>query len=115
VRAAASSSARGRPSSRAQIATTARPLSAILARAIADLAGTSTSTSVDVSATTGDLSSREVEVLRLLVAGRTNREIAKSLFSNPRAASKHVGNIPGKLGVGSRGDDGVFAICHAFV
>jgi DNA-binding NarL/FixJ family response regulator len=92
----------------------ARPLSAILARAIADHVGKSTSTSIDASATTGDLSSREVEVLRL-VAGRTNREISQSLFICPRTASKHVGNILAKLGVGSRGDDGVFAIRHAFV
>jgi DNA-binding NarL/FixJ family response regulator len=71
--------------------------------------------SVDASVTTGNLSSREVEVLRLLVAGRTNRVIARSLFINPRTAAKHVGTILAKLGVGSRGDDGVFAICHAFV
>ena len=93
----------------------ARPLSAIFARAIADHTGKSTSTSLDASAITGDLSSREVEVLRLLVAGRTNREIAKSLFISPRTASKHVGNILAKLGVGSRGEDGVFAIRHALV
>ena len=93
----------------------ARPLSAILARAVADLAGKSTSTSVDASATTGNLSSREVEVLRLLVTGCTKREIAKSLFICPRTSSMHVGNILAKLGVGSRGDDGVFAIRHASV
>jgi DNA-binding NarL/FixJ family response regulator len=93
----------------------ARLLSAILERAIADHAGKSTSTSLDAAAITGDLSSREVEVLRLLVAGRTNREISKSLFIGPRTASKHVGNSLAKRGVGSRGEDGVFAIRHALV
>ena len=54
-------------------------------------------------------------MLRLLVAGRTNREIAKSLFITPRTASKHVGNILARLGVGSRGEDAVFAIRYDLV
>ncbi len=63
----------------------------------------------------GDLSSREVEVLSLLVAGRTNWEISKSLFICPRTASKHVGNILVMLGVGSRSEDAVFAVRYALV
>ena len=93
----------------------ARPLSATLERAIADHAGKSTSTLIDASAMTGDRATREVEVLSLLVAGHTNREISKSLFIGPRTASKHVANILAKLGVGSRGEDGVFATRHALV
>jgi len=93
----------------------ARPLNIILARAIADHAGKSTSTSVAASVTTGDLSSREAAVLRLLGAGRTDREIATSLFISPRTASKHVGTILGTRGVGSRPEAAVFAIRHALV
>jgi DNA-binding NarL/FixJ family response regulator len=50
------------------------------------------------------LSSREIEVLRLLVAGRSDREIAETLFISPRTASKHVGAILSKLAVSSRGE-----------
>jgi DNA-binding NarL/FixJ family response regulator len=48
------------------------------------------------------LTDREYEVLRLVAAGRTNREIAATLFISPKTASVHVSNILGKLGVASR-------------
>jgi DNA-binding NarL/FixJ family response regulator len=48
------------------------------------------------------LTPREVEVLRLLVAGRTDREIAEELFISRRTAQGHVANIFAKLGVNSR-------------
>jgi DNA-binding CsgD family transcriptional regulator len=57
-----------------------------------------------------DLSPREREVLRLLVAGRSDREIAERLFISSRTASKHVGNILAKLDVGSRGEAAVRAV-----
>ena len=50
------------------------------------------------------LTGRELEVLRLLTAGRGNREIAAELFISPRTASVHVSNILGKLRVASRGE-----------
>ena len=50
------------------------------------------------------LTAREQEVLQLVAAGRTNREIAAELFISPRTASVHVSNILGKFGVGSRGE-----------
>jgi DNA-binding NarL/FixJ family response regulator len=48
------------------------------------------------------LTGREYEVLRLIAAGRSNREIAATLFISPKTASVHVSNILGKLGAGSR-------------
>jgi DNA-binding CsgD family transcriptional regulator len=48
------------------------------------------------------LSNREREVLRLVAAGRTNRQIAEELFISPKTASVHVSNILGKLGVSGR-------------
>jgi DNA-binding NarL/FixJ family response regulator len=51
-----------------------------------------------------DLTSRELEVLRLVAAGRSNRDIAADLFISPKTASVHVSNILGKLGVASRGE-----------
>ena len=50
------------------------------------------------------LTERELEVLRLVTAGRSNREIAAELFISPKTASVHVSNILGKLGAASRGE-----------
>ena len=50
------------------------------------------------------LTGRELEVLRLVAAGRSNRDIAGELFISPKTASVHVSNILGKLGVASRGE-----------
>ena len=50
------------------------------------------------------LTERELEVLRLVAAGRSNREIAAELFISPKTASVHVSNILGKLNVASRGE-----------
>jgi non-specific serine/threonine protein kinase len=49
------------------------------------------------------LTSRELDVLHQLIAGRTDREIAAHLFISRRTASKHVEAILAKLGVRSRG------------
>jgi DNA-binding CsgD family transcriptional regulator len=48
------------------------------------------------------LSAREVEVLRLVAAGKTNHAIAAELFLSDRTVERHVSNILTKLGVGSR-------------
>ena len=50
------------------------------------------------------LTGRELEVLRLVTAGRSNRDIAGELFISPKTASVHVSNILGKLGAASRGE-----------
>jgi len=47
----------------------------------------------------GELSSREREVLALLVAGRQRQEIASMLFITPKTVSKHIENIFRKLDV----------------
>ena len=48
------------------------------------------------------LTSREAEVLALLAAGKTNREIGAALYVSEKTASVHVSNILRKLGVSSR-------------
>jgi DNA-binding CsgD family transcriptional regulator/tetratricopeptide (TPR) repeat protein len=50
------------------------------------------------------LTPREFEVLRLVAAGRSNRDIAAELFISAKTASVHVSNILGKLGVSGRGE-----------
>ena len=50
------------------------------------------------------LTSREAEVLGLVAAGRTNRQIGEELFVSDKTASVHVSNILRKLGVNSRVD-----------
>ena len=57
------------------------------------------------------LTAREVEVLRLLAAGDSNREIGTALFIAPKTASVHVSNILGKLGASSRTE--AAAIAHS--
>ncbi|MEV7032154.1 AAA family ATPase [Streptomyces sp. NPDC093272] len=56
------------------------------------------------------LTNRERDVLRLVSAGRTNRQIAEELFISPKTASVHVSNILGKLGVSGRGE--AAAVAH---
>ncbi len=48
------------------------------------------------------LTGRELEVLRLVAAGQSNREIAGELFIAPKTASVHVSNILAKLGAATR-------------
>ena len=48
------------------------------------------------------LTDRELEVLRLVAAGRTNRDIAADLFISAKTASVHVSNIMAKLGAANR-------------
>ncbi|MFW6694187.1 helix-turn-helix transcriptional regulator [Streptomyces sp. MAR4 CNX-425] len=50
------------------------------------------------------LTSREQEVLKLVTAGRSNRQIAEELFISPKTASVHVSNLMAKLGVSGRGE-----------
>jgi len=56
------------------------------------------------------LTERELEVLSLLAAGRSNPQIADELFISPKTASVHVSNIIGKLNVSSRGE--AAAVAH---
>ncbi|MFE0106248.1 AAA family ATPase [Streptomyces sp. NPDC059009] len=55
------------------------------------------------------LTSRERDVLRLVAAGRSNRQIAEELFISPKTASVHVSNILAKLGVTGRGEAAALA------
>jgi len=75
-------------------------ISNVARRARVEITGTSPAGAAAPAGLTG----RELEVLRLVAAGRGNREIAAELFISPKTASVHVSNILGKLGVASRGE-----------
>ncbi len=61
------------------------------------------------------LTKRELEVLRLLSAGETNREIATSLVVSVRTVDRHVSNIYAKLGVSSRAAATSYAHEHRLI
>ena len=58
------------------------------------------------------LTRREVEVLRLVAAGRSNREIADDLVITEGTAAKHVGSILGKTGAANRAEAATYAGVH---
>jgi DNA-binding CsgD family transcriptional regulator/tetratricopeptide (TPR) repeat protein len=60
----------------------------------------------------GGLSPREVEVLRLVAGGRTNRDIATELVISERTVDRHVSNIFTKLGVSTRAAATAYAYEH---
>lgn len=61
------------------------------------------------------LTERELDVLRHMAAGATNREIAAALFVSEATVKTHVGSIFSKLGVRDRAGAIVFAYQHGFV
>jgi non-specific serine/threonine protein kinase len=71
--------------------------------------------SPEVAAHVERLTSREVEVLRLIAEGCSNREIAERLYISHRTAMQHVANILGKLDVSSRTAAAAFAHRHGFL
>jgi DNA-binding CsgD family transcriptional regulator/tetratricopeptide (TPR) repeat protein len=83
----------------------AEPLRAAIAQ-VADRAGLELTGSrtgeVEEPVRRFGLTRRELEVLRLLVDGRTNREIAGELFITEKTAGHHVSSILGKLDVAGR-------------
>jgi DNA-binding CsgD family transcriptional regulator len=61
------------------------------------------------------LSEREVEVLRLVAAGKTNQEIAEVLCRSPNTVAIHVRNILGKTQAANRAEAAAFAVRHGLL
>ncbi len=63
----------------------------------------------------GDLSQREVEILKLIAAGHTNPEIAAQLFLSVRTIEAHRSHIHQKLSLDTRAELVRFALAHRLV
>lgn len=86
-------------------------------RAFVDLGATADADRVaaqmaDEDARPGGLSARECEVLRLVAAGHTNRQIAAELVLSEHTVARHLSNIYTKLRVPSRTKAAAFAFQH---
>ncbi len=65
--------------------------------------------------TAGGLSSRELEVLRLVARGKTNKQIANQLYLSERTIDRHVSNIFHKLHVSTRAAATAYAYEHSLL
>ena len=61
------------------------------------------------------LTGRQVDVLRLVAAGRSNREIAAALVISPRTAEHHVQDVYARTGVSTRAGAAMFAMEHGLL
>jgi non-specific serine/threonine protein kinase len=61
------------------------------------------------------LTAREIDVLRLVVEGRSDREIGEALFISTRTAQTHVANLFTKLGVSARAEAAAVAVRRGLV
>ena len=59
-----------------------------------------------------DLTDRQVDVLRLLATGLSNREIAERLVISPRTAERHVQDVYDKIGLSTRAGAALYAMEH---
>jgi DNA-binding NarL/FixJ family response regulator len=63
----------------------------------------------------GSLTPREVEVVRLVARGHTNRAVANELFLSEKTVARHLSNVYAKLGISSRAAATAYAYDHGLV
>lgn len=63
----------------------------------------------------GGLTARELDVLRLIAGGRSDRQIAEALFTTPKTANHHVSRILAKLECRNRAAATALAFQHGLV
>jgi DNA-binding NarL/FixJ family response regulator len=81
----------------------------------ADLARAQALSGKGAATPAGGLTPRELEVLRLVATGRTNRAIAADLVLSEKTVARHVSNIFRKLGLSSRAAATAYAYEHDLV
>jgi len=59
-----------------------------------------------------ELTERELEVLRALASGMSNKEIAESLYVTEHTVRKHISSILGKLELKDRTQAALYAVAH---
>jgi len=74
------------------------------------LAGLESSATTEPPQRNDTLSSRELEVLRLIVAGKSNQQIADELVISPNTVGRHVSNIFDKIGAANRAEAATYAL-----
>jgi DNA-binding NarL/FixJ family response regulator len=80
-----------------------------------DLARVEALTGKPAAGAAGGLTARELQVLRLVAAGQTNRSIAADLFLSERTVERHVSNILTRLDVSSRAAATAYAYRHQLI
>jgi DNA-binding NarL/FixJ family response regulator len=78
------------------------PLGAAPALARLDRAAHALADADQHTSAVGDLTPREIDVLRLVAAGLSNAQVAEKLYLSPRTVNTHLTAIYGKLGLTSR-------------
>jgi DNA-binding NarL/FixJ family response regulator len=63
----------------------------------------------------GPLTAREVDVLRAVATGKTNRAVAQQLFLSEKTVARHVSNIFTKLDISSRAAATAYAYEHGLL
>jgi DNA-binding NarL/FixJ family response regulator len=84
-------------------------LGPVISAFLDDIGYTSTPTSPTVP---DGLSAREVEVLRLVAAGKSNPQIAEELVLSINTVQRHVSNILAKTGLANRAEAAAYAAKH---
>ena len=82
------------------------------AEALAQKIGALPKVSRSVGTLPHTLSPRELQVLALIVAGQSDRQIAEKLFISQRTVTTHVTHIFNKLGLTNRAETAAFAVRH---
>ena len=79
------------------------------------LSHVATNTTKEDTTITGDLSERELEILKLLASGRSNTDIAERLFLSKGTVRNYISSILTKLDVEDRTQAAVLAVRHGLV
>jgi DNA-binding CsgD family transcriptional regulator len=82
---------------------------------LADLSDRDSTAGRDRAPALQGLSARELEVLRLIAAGKTNAQIADELVISQNTVARHVSNIFDKIGVANRAEAATFAARHGLI